>query len=243
MPEATKAPVREQRGALTVRGELRDDILWVRLAPGSALDEVGLAKRFGVSRTPVREALLLLSGEGLVHFLPNRTTIVAPFVLDNLGDFVDTFLLLSRAAARSAAQCNKTDLKKLSRLVSQNRAAVLDQDVPGAFLADNEFRMEIASASGNMFQTRYFRQSLIAGHRTRVICLYPNASKDELLHANDLMHALTDQISLKDVEASDRTMSDLVMWDLGIVKRMLEPTTSPSMVLENHPVNLGANAV
>ena len=46
--------------------------------PGDRLVESELAERLGVSRTPVREALIRLSGDGLVVTLPNRTTIVAP---------------------------------------------------------------------------------------------------------------------------------------------------------------------
>ncbi|MCC0040259.1 MAG: GntR family transcriptional regulator, partial [Brucellaceae bacterium] len=72
-----------RRGALQVYDALREDILWVRIKPGSALDEVRLAERFKVSRTPIREALLLLSGESFVQFLPNRTTVVAPLLLNN----------------------------------------------------------------------------------------------------------------------------------------------------------------
>ena len=56
---------KSKRGALQVHESLREDILWLRIEPGSALDEVALAERFEVSRTPIREALLLLSGEGL----------------------------------------------------------------------------------------------------------------------------------------------------------------------------------
>ena len=72
---------KHRRGSLQVYESMREDILWLRIDPGSAIDEVALAERFKISRTPIREALLLLSGDDLVKFLPNRTTIVAPWLI------------------------------------------------------------------------------------------------------------------------------------------------------------------
>ena len=111
MAGKTKATPRKRgrRGALQVYDVLREEILWVRIAPGTALDEHDLAARFEVSRTPIREALLLLAGERLVQFLPNRTSIVAPFSLDNAGDYLDTALIISRAMARAAALSGRAE--------------------------------------------------------------------------------------------------------------------------------------
>ena len=57
LPEIPATKPKAQRGAIQVYETLRDDILWLRIAPGSAIDEVALAARFDISRTPVREAL------------------------------------------------------------------------------------------------------------------------------------------------------------------------------------------
>ena len=69
----TEAPERRRgSGVRVVYDILRDEILELRLAPGSPIDEVRLAERFGMSRTPIREALVRLAGEGLIDTLPNR---------------------------------------------------------------------------------------------------------------------------------------------------------------------------
>ena len=71
-------PVRTSRGrpkgtgAQRVFDALRDDILHLRLRPGAHIEEAALEKRFKVSRTPVREALIRLAAAGLVTLLPNR---------------------------------------------------------------------------------------------------------------------------------------------------------------------------
>ena len=236
--ELPRQRVVKQRGALMVRDELREDILWVRMQPGAPLDEVGLAKRFGVSRTPIREALLLLSGERLVNFLQNRTTIVAPFILDNMGDYIDTFLLLSRAAARSAAASGNVDADRLHKLVDQNRSAAESGSMKASFLSDRDFRIDIAEVSQNIFQLSYFRQAIIAGHRSRVICYYPRATKKDLLYANDLMRTLIESVSAGDLSASDEIVTNLVMQDLHVMQRVLEPSTAPVMNIDNYPMSL-----
>ena len=57
------------------------------LLPGEAIDEIGLAERLSMSRTPIREALVRLAGDGLVLTLPNRSTVVAPIDFLNLHHF------------------------------------------------------------------------------------------------------------------------------------------------------------
>lgn len=78
---------RRGSGVKLVYDLLRDEILDLVLPPGSPIDEVQLAERFGMSRTPIREALVRLAGEGLVETLPNRSTMVANIDFLNLHRF------------------------------------------------------------------------------------------------------------------------------------------------------------
>ena len=68
-----------RHGGRYVYEELRKQILTLKLKPGVQLDEISLAAQFGLSRSPVRDAIARLSSEGLVTILPNRTTLVTPF--------------------------------------------------------------------------------------------------------------------------------------------------------------------
>ena len=65
-------------GAVAIYETLRDEILSLILEPSELVDESSLAKRFGVSRSPVREAMVRLVSESLLQTLPNKGTIVAP---------------------------------------------------------------------------------------------------------------------------------------------------------------------
>lgn len=72
----TSAPSRGTR-AESLRLQLADEIVHGQLAPGSALDEIELARRFNVSRTPVREAIRMLAASGLVEMRAHRAAVVA----------------------------------------------------------------------------------------------------------------------------------------------------------------------
>src|SRR5262245_43939089 len=87
-------------GVQTVYEALRQAIVDVELEPGAPLDEVTLAERFGMSRTPVREALVRLAAEGLVSQLPNRNTIVAPIDFGQLPVYFEALALMYRLTTR-----------------------------------------------------------------------------------------------------------------------------------------------
>ena len=74
--------------AIRLRDVLEDEIVNGELKPGDRLDEAALAERFGVSRTPIREAFKYLVGSGLVETIPNRGSFVASVGLPQLIDSV-----------------------------------------------------------------------------------------------------------------------------------------------------------
>jgi DNA-binding GntR family transcriptional regulator len=83
---------------------LRDDILSWRLAPGTALSEIELAARLGVSRTPLRAALARLALEGLVDTSRGRTGIVPDMSAENVAELFELREALETQAARLAAR-------------------------------------------------------------------------------------------------------------------------------------------
>src|SRR5690606_26452642 len=96
-PKPTALPERRRgSGVKMVYDLLRDEILDLKLAPGSPVDEVQLAERFKMSRTPIREALVRLAGEGLIETLPNRSTMVSNIDFLNLSTFFDALVLMYR---------------------------------------------------------------------------------------------------------------------------------------------------
>ncbi len=93
---------------------IRQAIIDGRVAPGQRLKEEELAQQLGISRTPVREALLVLQTEGLVEASPNRGATVRSYELSDLEDMYELRALLEGNAARWAA--TRIDAGGLQRL-------------------------------------------------------------------------------------------------------------------------------
>ncbi|MDE0390731.1 MAG: GntR family transcriptional regulator [Rhodospirillales bacterium] len=242
MATETKATPRRRgrRGALQVYDVLREEILWVRIAPGSALDERDLAARFEVSRTPIREALLLLAGERLVQFLPNRTSIVAPFSLDNAGDYLDTALIISRAVARAAALSGRAEAAVLNERVQRFVQAVEAEDWEASLRSSLEVLRHLAGLSGNIFLIKFFDEVIDGGMRMWVLHYYPNATADERRVAVGRLEALAEAVLAGDAAASDSAIEQMILAEIAIIARSLEPQFGAEMRLDRFGQGLDA---
>jgi len=111
-------------GAVAVYDELRRDILELRMEPGTLLDETELAARFKLSRSPVREALIRLSAEGLVQTLRNRSSIVAPFDIVAIPSYLDAvelfYRLTTRLAAKNRSAAQLAEIEAIHRELAQH---------------------------------------------------------------------------------------------------------------------------
>ena len=92
-----------------LREAIEEEIATGKLLPGSRLDEAELAKRFNVSRTPIREALNLLLGEGLIEARPRRGAVVARVSPQRLIEMFEVMAELEVMCARlPRGECRKT---------------------------------------------------------------------------------------------------------------------------------------
>lgn len=118
---------------------LRDAIVDGTLAPGEQLRDVEVAARLGVSRTPVREALLRLAEAGLVVARPGRSTTVSSLDLRNVRDARDVVAAMHELAVREAVgSLTQADLKAMREANRRFRAAIEQADVEAALRADDE---------------------------------------------------------------------------------------------------------
>jgi DNA-binding GntR family transcriptional regulator len=121
---AQAAPAPRTRSA-QLAAQIGDDIIHARLAPGVRLDEQELARRFGVSRTPVREALRQLVATGLAEHRPRRGVIVATIAPVRLGEMFFVMAELEAAAARLAATAMKpTERREFEAFHQASQSAV-----------------------------------------------------------------------------------------------------------------------
>ena len=120
LPEAAIPERKRGEGVKFVYEILRDDILNLVLPPGSPIDEIQLSERLSMSRTPIREALVRLAGEGLVTTLPNRSTVVSNIDFLNLHTFFDALTLMYRVTTRLAAEYRtEADLAQIRAVVAR----------------------------------------------------------------------------------------------------------------------------
>jgi len=194
-------------GARFVYDILRDDIIGLVLPPGSPIDEVQLAERLSMSRTPIREALVRLAGEGLVTTLPNRSTVVSNIDFLNLHTFFDALTLMYRVTTRLAAQFRTdADLKVIRARQTDFARAVAAQDALAMIAANRDFHAAIAEAGRNPYYTGLFCRLLDEGRR--ILRLYYSSFDDRLPERYVAEHEdIIAAIEARDVEAADRLAS------------------------------------
>lgn len=126
---------------------LRNEILALTLPPGQLLDEMTLAERFDMSRSPVREALIRLGADELVVTLSNRSTIVAPIEVATFPKYVEALDIAQRMNTRLAAALRtEDDLKIITKRLKSFEAAVKTGNHLAMSEANKEFHMAIAHA-------------------------------------------------------------------------------------------------
>src|SRR3954471_11642443 len=129
---------------------LMQEIVTFTLSPGEDLDEATLVGRLGVSRTPVREALVRLAAGGLVQLVPNRGARVAPMGWNDIREHLEAFDVAQRLVTRWAA-VRRTD-EQIAKMDEERLAfeAAFAKDDPVAMLDANfRFHAVIGSACRN----------------------------------------------------------------------------------------------
>lgn len=195
---------RRGSGVKLVYDLLRDEILDLKLAPGSAIDEVQLAARFGMSRTPIREALVRLAGEGLIETLPNRSTLVSNIDFLNMHAYFDALVLMYRVTTRLAAEYHQPeDLVAIRASQSDFSAAVRVQDALAMISTNAAFHSAIAAAGRNSYYAGFFDRLLTEGRR--MLRLYYQSFEDRLPPRYVEEHEeIIAAIEARDVVAADR---------------------------------------
>jgi GntR family transcriptional regulator, rspAB operon transcriptional repressor len=141
--------VRGSTAASEVYRILRSQILSLSRKPGEPINDRDLEAKLGVSRTPIREAVLRLAAEGLIEVLPNSGTFVARIPLAQLPEAIVIRRTLEDLTVRTAAQrASDEDIAALTDNLSRQRGCVTSKDVVEFHAADEDFHAIIARAAG-----------------------------------------------------------------------------------------------
>ena len=151
-----------------VTNRLRDMIVSLRLPPGERIQEMEVAQLLGVSRTPVREAIKVLTAEGLVELLPLRGAIVKAFSAKDARDMLEVIALVESYAGERACQADPARIEAILEMHQEMKVFFearqrleyfsLNQRIHEALiaLADNDtLSMTHATLSKRMRSLRY----------------------------------------------------------------------------------------
>ncbi|GAA5057640.1 GntR family transcriptional regulator [Streptomyces similanensis] len=137
---------------------VKQAVLDRRYEGGTLLTEGELAEAVGVSRTPVREALLRLEVEGLLKLYPKKGALVLPVSAQEIADVVETRRLVEGHAVRKAVPAPAGLLRRLEELLEQQKRQAAAGDLAAAAVTDRCFHAEIVRSGGNEILSRLYDQ-------------------------------------------------------------------------------------
>lgn len=193
------------RRSVEIATAIEKDILAGRIAVGELVNEVAVAERFGVSRTPVREALLSLSSSGLVRLEPGRGAVVVGISLQQVFDSYEVLSELSGLAASLCAQrmspLERAQLQSLHEQMGQHRS---DEEREAYELLDSSFHELIVKGSGNAVLAHHMAMCTKTIAAVRHASMESHPSLDSMY---DEHVAVVSAILARDGEAARRAMS------------------------------------
>jgi DNA-binding GntR family transcriptional regulator len=196
------APLKRQRLVDDAAQTLREAILSGRMAAGARLRQTDLADQLGISRTPIREALVRLKAEGLVELLPGGGVQVKVLDLDEAVEMYDLREVLDGLAARLAAgRADAATIARLDKALARQRECVERRNAAQWFPAHVDFHGEILRAAANRHLAR-----LSAVVRLSIRHFHPLLLRTDhrLEHAYREHRAIYDAIRTHDGEGAER---------------------------------------
>lgn len=154
-----------------VAERIREMIIQDELPPGAPIRERTLSERLSVSRTPLREALKILSVEGLVELHPNRGALVAAPSATEIRELLQLLGVLEAFAAELACRSiSEAELAELRALHFEMLAAYTRGDRLGYFKRNQDIHLALVRASGNQALIAHHRVLNARVYRARYIC-------------------------------------------------------------------------
>ena len=213
-PRRIRPPSMHEEAAARLRTLIFDR----RLSPGSWIDELTLAREWGISRTPLREALKVLAVEGLVTAHPGRGCQVTQMSEDEAAQLFPVMALLEgRCALEAVQRASDGDLRGLQVLHDELERSAATADIDGYYRAKHAFHSRVQDLAGNPWLAR----------ATRELRKFMRLLRGRQLHWPGRMaasmaehHALMQAIARRDAQAASTMMHDHVMAQLAALQAL-----------------------
>jgi DNA-binding GntR family transcriptional regulator len=199
-----------ESAALQLLRVIRDAVVRLDIAPGERLSEQDIADAFGLSRHPVRNALLQLRDTGLIRSLPQKATQVQKISIPAVEAACFVREALECAAARRAcAQTALAALKELRYCVALQKTAAENNDIDGFMRLDDEFHHLVMAAAGFELAWKIVDDHRVQIDRIRYLKLRRAQARDpsyaNLYSVNIAEHeAILDAIASGDADGAER---------------------------------------
>ncbi len=211
-PDALKCDHGLRRQAIVQ--SLIGDVFQGRLGAGTHLVTQELAERFGVSHTPVREALIALAGIGIIDLLPNRGAVVRRVTATDVVEICQVRRVLECEATRSA--CGRTDAARLGELAAELRRMIAAEGLPPAeFVAwaravDSRLHDLIADSCGNAFLSKEIGRLKMLFRAFRDVAWAHDEARNDYHRLAEEAHehlAIVEGLRAGDARAASRAMA------------------------------------
>ncbi|HYF87353.1 GntR family transcriptional regulator [Azospirillum sp.] len=204
------ATVRPPRRAATVASriyrDLRAEIVSLKRKPGDAIAEKQIAEAYGVSRTPVREAVLKLADEGLIEIFPQSGTFVARIPLDVLPEAFAIRKALEEATVRyAAARATRSQIAALRANLELQKEMQEAADFVGFHQADEAFHALVAEIAGYPGFWTLIQQTKVQIDRYRLLTLPVLGRVAEVIAEHT---AIVDAIAANDPAAAAKALDE-----------------------------------
>jgi DNA-binding GntR family transcriptional regulator len=158
------APIHDQ-----ILPHLRKGIVENRWKSGERLSEPQLCREFGISRTPLRQALKTLEAEGLVQLVPHVGAVVTAPDATDIGETMEILIGLEQLAATRLAQMRpESVLKKVARIFNDMKKAAKHLDAQRYLELNDQFHFTIVRGTGNRSLTELHEKIMWHVHRERL---------------------------------------------------------------------------
>ena len=174
---------------------LKDWIVDGTLVPGEFINDSEIAKYFSVSRTPVREAILLLSQQDFVKIMPSKGTKITETSEEAAAFIYEAISCLSAEIARLAVRKQKPgDIDELKRLNARFAFIMEAQDYSRILEADTNFHNYILKMADNPYMESCWRQILPHAHRYELLYFKSGINKEQsVADHDDIIRAIADK--------------------------------------------------
>jgi DNA-binding GntR family transcriptional regulator len=209
-------PIGRTALAVEITNRLRQMILEGQLQPGEKINEKRLTEQFGVSRTPLREALKVLAAEGLLSLIPHRGAVITRQSDAELDEVFRVLAALEGLAGELAAeQAEDSTLQEIVRLTQDLRRSFEQSDRPTYFRINQAIHNAILAAAGN---DTLMRSHELLAFRVQRARYQANLTPDRWRAAVEEHEAIAEALLARNAERCSKLMRDHLLQKFASIK-------------------------